>query len=139
MDSNENEIIEQEAVTVKDDVLFNIGITSQNLVTTGLGTKERDIESQIYERQQNLLIKYEQQEIEKRKVELMERKDQLMAELEAAKIRNMCTTNWCNVGINVLKAAIGGILAFLSLKFNMVYGGMNDRDAKGWIKDLLKG
>lgn len=129
---------EQEQFTVVDDVLHNLAVTSNNLETTAKGSKERDAESQIYDRQQKLLLDYERLELEKQRFSLEQRKTELMAELEAARTKNQCVTNWCNVGINALKAALATFLGFCGLKFNMKYGGLNDGAMRSWISQLLK-
>ena len=129
---------EQETFTVVDDILHNVAVTSCNLEATAQGSKERDVESQIYDRQQKLVLDYEKFDLEKQRFALEQRKAELLAELEAARTRNQCITNWCNVGINALKAALATFLGFCGLKFNMKYGGLNDGAMRSWISQLLK-
>jgi len=129
---------EQETFTVVDDILHNVAVSSSNLETTAQGSKERDVESQIYDRQQKLVLEYERFDLEKQRFSLEQRKAELMAELEAARTHNQCVTNWCNVGINALKAALATFLGFCGLKFNMKYGGLNDGAMRSWISQLLK-
>jgi len=138
MAAEENLTEEVDGRTVLDDVLENIAITSDHLTKTPQGSKERDVESQIYDRQQDLLLNYERLELEKQRFALEQKKAELMAELEAAKARNQSITNWCNVALNAVKALLAGFLGFLGLQFNMKYGGLNDAGSRSWLQQLLK-
>lgn len=145
-----------EGVTIVGDILENLAYASRNLKETTTGSDERTKEDKIYENHVEKLIEYERLELDKAKfaledrkaylltqleekrVNLEERKAELIAQQEEKKDKNEMVKFWVSSGINLTRILSSIFLGIASLKYNLKFGGLQDRDMQHWLKELFK-
>ena len=113
-------------------------------------------EDKIYENHVQKLIDYEHLELEKqkyaledrkayltlqleeRKIQLEERKAELLSQQEIKHTKNDMTKFWVSSGINLIRILSSIFLGITSLRYNLKFGSLQDRDMQHWLKELFK-
>lgn len=147
---------ETDQVTVVGDIISNLAVASANLAGGKAGSDERLQEDKIYENHVQKLIDYEHLELEKqkyaledrkayltlqledRKVQLEERKAELLSQQEIRHTKNDMTKFWVSSGINLIRILSSIFLGITSLRYNLKFGSLQDRDMQHWLKELFK-
>lgn len=148
-----------EQVTLGEDILQNVANSSERL---NGDDENRYKESRVYcdtvkaamdyeRQQQEINLNWEKLEFEKHKFEeeMTHKRDlaeadlhmrteieQMKTQIEERKAKNEQIVNWVNTGIAGTGMLLTTGLSYLVLKYNMIMGGENGKDAKDIIRTI---
>lgn len=133
---------ETKELTLTDDVVEQLALSSANLEVLEKGTKERQIEAGIYNNQLEQIMKIDEfnhkRDLDLQKAELQREIEEAKLKIEESKAKNEKWSLWARVGIAATTGVAEIALGVLYLKANLAYGGMMGKDGQSWFKELKK-